>query len=54
MKKNLKNIIFIIIMLSNIFASSSLRSTIFPGWGEIYEFNILSEDVALKDIEYIG
>ena len=53
MKKNLKNIIFIIMIISNIFAFSSLRSMMFPGWGELYEFNILSEDNVLKDIEYI-
>ena len=40
-------------MLSNIFASSSLRSMMFPGWGELNEFNILSNDLDIKDIEYI-
>ena len=40
-------------MLSSIFASSSLRSMMFPGWGELYEFNILSKDGELENIEYI-
>ena len=53
MKKNLNNIFFILIMLSSIFASSSLRSMMFPGWGELYEFNILSNDGELENIEYI-
>ena len=53
MKKNLNNIFFILIMLSSIFASSSLRSMMFPGWGELYEFNILSKDGELENIEYI-
>ena len=53
MKKNLNNIFFSLIILSSIFASSSLRSMMFPGWGELYEFNILSKDGELENIEYI-
>ena len=53
MKKNLNNLFFILIILSSIFASSSLRSMMFPGWGELYEFNILSKDGELENIEYI-
>ena len=53
MKRNLNSIFFSLIILSNIFGSSTLRSMIFPGWGELNEFNILSRVVELENIEYI-
>ena len=53
MKIMLKYIILLTILVSNIFSSSSLRSLIFPGWGERNEFNILSENTEIKDIQYI-
>ena len=40
-------------MLSSLFSSSSLRSMMFPGWGELNEFKILSESSDLENIKYI-
>ena len=48
-----KYVVLSTILASNIFPSSSLRSLMFPGWGERNEFNILSENNDFKDIEYI-
>ena len=33
----------ILLVFSNVYTSSTLRSMMFPGWGELNEFNILSE-----------
>jgi len=53
MKKNLKYIYLILILSSNIFPSSSIKSLIFPGWGEMNEFNILSNTEQIENIKYI-
>ena len=53
MKNKFIYIIFTCILLSFAFSTSSLRSLIFPGWGELNEFNILSKDKKLDNIEYI-
>ncbi len=34
-------------------ATSTLRSLMFPGWGELNEFNILSKNKNIESIEYI-
>ena len=55
MKKKYKNILIILLVFSNVHTSSTLRSMMFPGWGELNEFNILSKksDFENKNIEYI-
>ncbi len=53
MKKILKYIYLILILSSNIFPSSSIKSLIFPGWGEMNEFNILSNTEQIENIKYI-
>ena len=53
MKKNLKYLSFILIVISNIFPSSSIKSMIFPGWGEMNEYKILSNTEKLENIKYI-
>ena len=53
MKKNLKYIYIILILSSSIFPSSSIKSLVFPGWGEINEFKILSNTEQIEDIKYI-
>ena len=53
MKKNLKYLFFILVMISNVIPSSSIKSLIFPGWGEMNEFNILSKTEKLDNIDYI-
>ena len=52
MKKTFK-IIILFIYLTFGFSSSIIKSAIFPGWGELNEYNILSEDNNLENIEYI-
>ena len=52
MKKTYK-IIFLFIYLTFGFSSSMFKSVIFPGWGELNEYNILSEDNNPENIEYI-
>ena len=53
MKNKVIHIIFLFIVSSSLFSSSSLKSLVFPGWGELNEFNILSQDKKLDNIEYI-
>ena len=53
MKNKFIYLIFTSILLSFAFATSSLRSLVLPGWGELNEFNILSNDKKLDNIEYI-
>ena len=53
MKKKYKNILIILLVFSNVYTSSTLKSMMFPGWGELNEFNILSEKSDFKNIEYI-
>ena len=53
MKKNLKYIYIILILSSSIFPSSSIKSLVFPGWGEMNEFKILSNIEQIEDIKYI-
>tara|TARA_B100000965_G_scaffold241843_1_gene202911 strand:- start:12 stop:668 length:657 start_codon:yes stop_codon:yes gene_type:complete len=53
MKNKIIHIIFFSIFLSSLMATSTLRSLMFPGWGELNEFNILSEDNNIESIEYI-
>ena len=52
MKKTFK-IIILFIYLTFGFSSSIIKSAIFPGWGELNEYNILFEDNNLENIEYI-
>ena len=53
MKKNYNNLFVFAFIFSSLFASSSLRSIMFPGWGELNEFKILSTNNNLEDIKYI-
>ena len=53
MEKKYKNILIILLIFSNVYTSSTLRSMMFPGWGELNEFNILSEKSDFENIEYI-
>ncbi len=53
MKKKYKNILIVLLVVSNVYTSSTLRSMMFPGWGELNEFNILSEKSDIENIEYI-
>ncbi len=52
MKKTYK-IIFLFIYLTFGFSSSMLKSVVFPGWGELNEYNILSKDNNLESVKYI-
>ena len=52
MKRTYK-IIYLFIYLTFGFSSSMFKSVIFPGWGELNEYNILSEDNNPENIEYI-
>ena len=52
MKKTFK-IIILFIYLTFGLSSSIIKSTILPGWGELNEYSILSEDNNLENIEYI-
>ena len=52
MKKTYK-IIFLFIYLTFGFSSSMLKSVIFPGWGELNEYNVLSKDNNLENVKYI-
>ena len=52
MKKTYK-IIFLFIYLTFGFSSSMLKSVVFPGWGELNEYNILSKDNNLENVKYI-
>ena len=52
MKKTYK-IIFLFIYLTFGFSSSMLKTVIFPGWGELNEYYILSKDNNLENIKYI-
>jgi len=52
MKKTFK-IILLVIFLAFGFSSSMLKSVVFPGWGELNEYNILSKDNNLENIKYI-
>jgi len=52
MKKTFK-IIILFIYLTFGFSSSIIKSAIFPGWGELNEYSILSENNNLENIEYI-
>ena len=53
MKKQIKYIIISILIISNISASSVVKSLFMPGWGERNEFKILSKDKGFDDISYI-
>ena len=52
MKKTYK-IIFLFIYLTFGFSSSMLKSVVFPGWGELNEYNVLSKDNNLENVKYI-
>ena len=52
MKKTFK-IILLVIFLAFGFSSSMLKSVVFPGWGELSEYNALSKDNNLENIKYI-
>ena len=52
MKKTYK-IIFLFIYLTFGFSSSMLKSVVFPGWGELNEYNVLSKDNNLESVKYI-
>ena len=52
MKKTFK-IIILFIYLTFGLSSSIIKSAILPGWGELNEYSILSEDNNLENIEYI-
>ena len=52
MKKTFK-FIFIFIFLTFCFSASMLKSVVFPGWGELSEYNALSKDNNLENIKYI-
>ena len=53
MKNKILYVIVSCLLLSLVFSSSTIRSLAFPGWGEMNEFNILSEKNKLENIEYI-
>jgi len=52
MKKTYK-IIYLFIYLTFGFSSSMLKSVVFPGWGELNEYNVLSKDNNLESVKYI-
>ena len=52
MKRTYK-IIYLFIYLTFGFSSSMFKSVIFPGWGELNEYNVLSEDNNSENIKYI-
>ena len=52
MKKKYK-IIFLFIYLTFGFSSSMLKSVVFPGWGELNEYNVLSKDNNPENVKYI-
>lgn len=52
MKKTFK-FIYLSIFLTIGFSSSMFKSFIFPGWGEMNEYNILSKDKNIDNISYI-
>ena len=52
MKKTYK-IIFLFIYLTFGFSSSMLKSVVFPGWGELNEYNVLSKDNNPENVKYI-
>ena len=52
MKKRI-NILYILLFLSTLFSSSMIKSTIFPGWGELNEYNLLLEDDNKSKFQYI-
>ena len=43
MSKKIKHIIILILISSNLFSSSVVKSLFLPGWGEKNEFRVLSE-----------
>ena len=53
MKNKILYIIIHCTLVSFLFSSSTIRSLAFPGWGEMNEFNILSEKKNFENIEYI-
>tara|TARA_B110000263_G_scaffold116356_1_gene101435 strand:+ start:18334 stop:18969 length:636 start_codon:yes stop_codon:yes gene_type:complete len=52
MKKTFK-FIFLFIFLTFCFSASMLKSVVFPGWGELSEYNALSKDNNLENIKFI-
>jgi len=54
MSKKIKHIIILILISSNLFSSSVVKSLFLPGWGEKNEFRILSERNDFEEISYIN
>ena len=54
MKKQIKNIIISILIFSNLFGSSFVKSMFFPGWGEKNEYQVLSKSFDEEKISYIN
>ena len=54
MSKKIKHIIILILISSNLFSSSVVKSLFLPGWGEKNEFRVLSETYDSKDVSYIN
>ena len=54
MIEKIKNIIILVLITSNLFGSSVVKSMFVPGWGEKNEFKILLESNDFNEVSYIN